>query len=147
MVAYSFQTRFAPDIQAGLKTHTIRGDRKRHARPGEALQLYCKMRHPDCFKIIPDPMCRFVDPILLVFSETRIEAIWFGVSGGCGARRVAPNRFDRFARLDGFQDAAEMHAFWYPDLKAQNPIVSFQRFPGFIIGWGKHPLATLYGAT
>ena len=145
MVAYSFQTRFAPDIQAGLKTHTIRGERKRHARPGEALQLYCKMRHPDCFKIIPDPVCRFVDPILLVFSEARIEGIWFGAPKSRGSWRVGrPDRIDRFARLDGFQDAGEMHAFWYPDLKAQNPLVSFQRFPGFIIGWGMHPLASLY---
>lgn len=41
MVAYSFQPRFAAPIEQGLKTHTLRAaGKRRHARVGEALQLY-----------------------------------------------------------------------------------------------------------
>lgn len=39
MVAYSFRKRFGPPILAGTKAQTIRADRKRHARPGEEVQL------------------------------------------------------------------------------------------------------------
>lgn len=44
MVAYSFQKRFVEPIRSGRKRQTIRADRKRHARPGEVLQLYSGMR-------------------------------------------------------------------------------------------------------
>lgn len=40
MVAYSFQPRFLGPIRSGEKTQTIRLPRKRHARPGEALQIF-----------------------------------------------------------------------------------------------------------
>ena len=38
MVAYSFKQQFAPAILSGAKCQTIRADRKRHAREGEAVQ-------------------------------------------------------------------------------------------------------------
>jgi hypothetical protein len=44
VVAYSFRQQFRPPILAGTKRQTIRADRKRHARPGEQLQLYTGMR-------------------------------------------------------------------------------------------------------
>lgn len=40
MVAYSFKPSFIPHIQAKVKRQTIRLPRKRHARAGEALQLF-----------------------------------------------------------------------------------------------------------
>ena len=136
MVAYSFQTQFAPDIQAFLKTHTIRGQRKRHARPGEMLQLYCKMRRPDCFKIIEDPECRFVDPISITFCRSRLMMIWTGPDM---QDEVLPEHFDAFARLDGFTDASAMHAFWVKQHAPQVSGTSAYQFDGFMIGWGKHP--------
>ena len=48
MVAYSFKRRFREPILAGSKQQTIRADRKRHARRGEALQLYTGMRTTQC---------------------------------------------------------------------------------------------------
>lgn len=48
MVAYSFKRQFGPPILAGTKGGTIRNDRKRHARPGEELQLYHGMRTKSC---------------------------------------------------------------------------------------------------
>ena len=61
MVAYSFQPGFAAEIIAGRKTQTIRNPRKRHAMPGEHLQLFTGMRTRYCKKIIPDPLCIGVD--------------------------------------------------------------------------------------
>lgn len=40
MVAYSFKPSFIPHILAKVKRQTIRLPRKRHARPGEGLQLF-----------------------------------------------------------------------------------------------------------
>ena len=65
MVAYSFQRRFAPPISTLVKRQTIRADRRRHARPGEMLQLFTGMRTRHCAKIIADPRCLSVEPIVL----------------------------------------------------------------------------------
>lgn len=57
MVAYSFQREFVPLIVSGHKSQTVRRHRRRHARPGEAMQLFTGMRTSHCRKIIPDPVC------------------------------------------------------------------------------------------
>lgn len=44
MVAYNFQAGFVPMILSGEKQQTIRLPRKRHARPGEKLQLFTGAR-------------------------------------------------------------------------------------------------------
>lgn len=40
MVAYSFQTRFIEPLRLKVKRQTIRLFRKRHARPGEGVQMF-----------------------------------------------------------------------------------------------------------
>ena len=57
MVAYGFKPFFEPQIIAGLKPQTVRGDRRRHAHPGDYLQLYVGMRTRHCRKIISDRRC------------------------------------------------------------------------------------------
>jgi hypothetical protein len=69
MVAYGFKWQFASPIRDGIKRHTIRLPRKRHARPGEALQLYVGMRTKSCFKIMDDPVCTRVAEIRLEFGD------------------------------------------------------------------------------
>lgn len=123
MVAYSFKRRFVAPIRTGLgdqqfvvdekcgagcllpvlpKRQTIRADRKRHARPGEELQLYCGKRTKQCF-LIGRARCICIEPIRFLI---RNDALTF-------------DRFDKqvkisdaFARQDGFADAKEMHDFW-----------------------------------
>ena len=57
MVAYSFKSQFEEPIVAREKRQTVRGFRKRHARPGEPIQLYVGMRTRNCRKILtPDPI-------------------------------------------------------------------------------------------
>jgi hypothetical protein len=108
MVAYSFNTAFVPLIEAGIKRQTIRLPRRRHARPGERIQLYQGMRTRDCRKLIPDPLCVGVD-------EVRIDLRPVGQAGG-GSMREALERVmlevngiplhgeaaDAYARGDGF---------------------------------------------
>jgi hypothetical protein len=70
MVAYSFKSFFAPQIIAGLKCQTVRADRRRHARPGEAVQLYTGMRTRACHKLVtPDPLCTQVRRIIIATSR------------------------------------------------------------------------------
>lgn len=103
MVAYSFQKQFAEPILAGTKGGTIRADRKRHARPGEDLQLYTGMRTKHC-RLIARRRCLAVEPIEL---RLRPDAIFFPFSVIVSARRL-----DAFARFDGFADWDALRAFW-----------------------------------
>lgn len=124
MVAYSFRPRFVEPIQAGTKRQTIRAERKRHARPGEALQLYTGMRTRHC-ELIGRAICERVFPVTLLFGdEAEYEGIiapGFGFAGG----------LDGFARLDGFADWKELRAFW----REHHP--GIDEFTGVLISWGE----------
>lgn len=69
MVAYGFKKFFSPQIESGHKRQTVRGNRDRHARPGERVQLYEGLRTQYCRKIIADPVCTHVVPIEIVVSD------------------------------------------------------------------------------
>jgi uncharacterized protein YqfB (UPF0267 family) len=107
MVAYSFQKRFAEPILAGTKSQTIRADRKRHARPGEELQLYTGMRTKHC-RLIARVQCIGIRPITLDLAEDMPDA---------------------FAHRDGFADWEDMRAFW----RQFHPGV--ETFTGVLILW------------
>lgn len=113
MVAYSFKRQFVEPILLGLgaslelqpvypKRQTIRADRKRHAHPGEQLQLFCGMRTKDCF-LIGRAQCISVDPIRL----------WVGADFvGVLRKASVVNVTDEFAIADGFSGAKAMFGFW-----------------------------------
>lgn len=129
MVAYSFKKRFEQPIQAGTKRQTMRNDRKRHARPGECLQLYVAMRTKQCRKILEaDPVCSSVQPVRVEFgdwgriTEIKVGAIILRSAG----------RLDDFAQKDGFDDAEDMSAFW----RQEHPeAVAVGRWEGVLIRW------------
>lgn len=106
MVAYSFQKRFAPPILAGDKRQTIRGERLRHARPGEVLQLYTGLRTKYC-RLIGTATCQLESAISIQFAASRIVYAF-----GAGVTTVFPGGLDAFARSDGFADWDDMRAFW-----------------------------------
>lgn len=135
MVAYSFKARFITPIRMGLgqplvpndfscdddaaplrpKRQTIRAvGRRRHARAGETLQLYTAMRTKQCQKI-GEAKCVYVQPIVIIVYKTKLKI------------PLATN-LNLFARADGFQDAADMHAFW---LKEHG----LGKFEGVLIRW------------
>jgi hypothetical protein len=106
MVAYSFQRQFAEPILAGTKGGTIRADRRRHARPGEELQLYVGMRTKQC-RLVARKTCLAVDPLTINFVAWRVGYV---IAGACCLRR--PAELDAFAVFDGFASFAEMAEFW-----------------------------------
>lgn len=127
MVAYSFRPRFVDPIRVGLnmipggklcgpKLHTIRADRKRHARPGEELQFYCGMRTPKCF-LIGRARCRDVRPITITFGSNPVVRIGLGklvgdIGGSEAFLMYRHGGLDMFAIEDGFASWEEMRAFW-----------------------------------
>ncbi|MDE3115789.1 MAG: ASCH domain-containing protein [Pseudomonadota bacterium] len=120
MVAYSFKAKFAEPILAGIKGGTIRGDRRRHARPGEELQLYTGMRTKQC-RLIGRRTCVAVDLISMDFGANPRISI-----GETEIARMA--LLDRLAVFDGFHNFDDMAAFW----KEEHDI---RRWAGWHIRW------------
>lgn len=125
MVAYNFQSRFVPAIEAGTKRQTIRAHgKRRHVRPGGAIQLYTGMRTRGCRKL-GDAVALRVVPIRLERHGGKYRSIT--IDGAA----LDPERLDAFARADGFSDAAEMAAYW----QATNGDAVV--FEGVLIEWGQ----------
>ncbi|NYZ17045.1 hypothetical protein HL658_31265 [Azospirillum sp. RWY-5-1] len=141
MVAYSFRPNFVDMILAGLepgeelpgmKRQTIRAHRfrGRHARPGEAIQLYAGMRTKHC-RLLGVAECTSVERVLL-----RLDAPGgVTIHGGDAptVRRIGadePELLDQFAQRDGFPRGwAELLEFWareHPDTG---------HFAGVLIRW------------
>lgn len=132
MVAYSFKQRFANPILYGLgltpvgesdplfKRQTIRADRKRHARPGEELQLYTGMRTKHCH-LIGRARCISVDPIEIHVLAGRVIIRQTSIISG--------RALDDFARADGFKMWGEMREFWHVEHPGQHV------FTGVLIKW------------
>lgn len=141
MVAYGFKSFFAPQIADLTKTHTIRGHRRRHAHAGEDVQLFQAMRTKHCRKIIPDPVCIAVLPIVIMSSDLldagiayieidgralhRDEIEPFAISDG-----FSPNRLRGIApeKMIGATARETMGRFW-------NANHGCTRFEGVIIRW------------
>ena len=125
MVAYGFKPMFAPKILDGTKRQTIRAvGKRRHARPGEELQLYTGMRTRQC-KLIARVTCEDTQPIKIVFSS-------FGVSEKIlinGKEIYGEPALDEFAKRDGFPRWLHMRAFW----KEQHGDIN--EFEGVLITW------------
>jgi hypothetical protein len=132
MVAYSFKGRFVDPIRVGLsqvslsfdcrpKRQTIRAiGKRRHARPGETLQLYCGMRSPQCFKI-GDARCTEVLPIRIVVGKHTLPTELAG-------KHIGGGHLHDFARADGFEHGEDMHAFWLDEH-------GLGEFKGVLIRW------------
>jgi hypothetical protein len=122
MVAYSFKATFRAPIITGTKRQTIRADRKRHARPGEQLQLYTGMRTRHC-RIIGRAECKRVEPVRIGVADN-----WLEVGG---QPRLTDFYFlDAFARDDGFAGGwGHMMEFW----RREHPNAPV--FSGVLIQW------------
>lgn len=120
MVAYSFKKQFAAPILAGTKAQTIRADRKRHARPGETMQLYTGMRTRVC-RLIGTATCESIHPVTINLQGNFVEISDVAKRGWEG--------LEAFARADGFDGWLSMRAFW-----AENhPGVTI--FSGMLVRW------------
>jgi hypothetical protein len=129
MVAYSFQQRFAGAIRDGRKTQTIRAlGKKRHAREGEMIQLYMGMRSSRYQKIRPDVRCLSVQNIEMGFNHHG-DIGWI-IVGELTAANVVVD-LNAFAKADGFEDVADMSAFW----RATHGPLNDAPFNGVLIRW------------
>lgn len=134
MVAYNFEERFVEPIEAGTKTQTLRAvGRRKHAKYGDSLQLYCGMRTKHCRKIIePDPICSSRADVVLKFEFGEIVDILIG------SYKLPVEDLDRFAVKDGFADVSDMTDYWH---MAVPEMVGFSgdSEPLFLISWGGEP--------
>ena len=129
MVAYSFKGRFVDLIAAGSKRQTVRAHgKKRHARPGEPIQLYTALRTRYARKIVA------VDPVV-----TRVDEIAINIGHGENAVAVTINgiplgeaELQPFAWADGFLSVADFAIFW----RAAHGV---GRFEGVVIHWDPAP--------
>jgi hypothetical protein len=126
MVAYSFNKGFVAPIRAGTKRQTIRLPRKRHARPGEELQLFTGMRTKRC-ELIGRATCTGVH-------DVRLDFVAGTVTIDDGLMLVLPADLDEFALRDGFQPRVDtarrpwpfMRAWWrqiHPGLDVFNGVL------------------------
>ncbi len=144
MVAYGFKRKFEVPIRVGLKqakvlvgnihpkTQTIRAEgKRRHARPGETLQLYCSMRTKSCFKI-GDARCINVRPITIKFGKD-FDIVTIAGEEPFGGKAEDIHRLDQFAYADGFASWEELLKFW--DAEHGQIVTKCGTFSGFLIQW------------
>ncbi|TAZ57848.1 ASCH domain-containing protein [Rhizobium ruizarguesonis] len=99
MVAYSFKSYFAPQIEDMTKCQTVRADRARHAWSGEMVQLYQGMRTRHCRRIVPDQKCAANLPLQIKLSDLLDELIATIIVNGIQLHR---DEIEEFACKDGF---------------------------------------------
>lgn len=140
MVAYSFKRRFVDPIRVGLsrvslsfdcapKLQTIRAvGKRRHARPGETLQLYHGMRSKQCFKI-GEARCVNVVGVRIHVNGGRIT-----IAPGTREEHALDKtvQLDAFAQRDGFGNWTEMQEFWRAE---HGEIARLGPFVGMLILW------------
>jgi hypothetical protein len=148
MVAYGFKERFIDPIKSGLGTYepilglqpklvrpkrqTIRAvGKRRHARPGEILQLYYGMRTKQC-RSIGVARCTEARDIVLTFGK--LSAVSIGgthMPDGSQQRQTCymGGGLDTFAQMDGFSGWADMVRFWNDEHG------SIEDFIGVLIEW------------
>lgn len=136
MVAYNFQSRFAPAVADGSKRQTVRGPRKRHAHFGEPVQLYTGLRTKAARKLVtPDPVCVVscgvvihadtVDWVMLPDMREDEKKPFMALLD------AMDDDLDTFAQADGFADWSDMRA-WFA---AQYGLP----FQGVLIAWEPAP--------
>lgn len=125
MPLLNFKKQFVPPMRAGVKNHTIRGDRKFPIKVGDILYCYCGARTKHCFKIFDKPpVCTKVLPIVINICGTALVLV--------DGERLRPDECERLAIADGFANFSEMMQFWKKEHGDKDGRVLFS---GQIIHW------------
>jgi len=134
MVAYSFQPRFVDPIRTLAKRQTMRNWRRRHARPGETVQLYTGLRTQRC-RLIGTATCTRVSVVALDFVENVI--VFVENVGVVGVSYIdMTDALDWFARADGFADWDDLRG-WFADTHD-----AVEKWSGVLIEWSDFRPAT-----
>lgn len=117
MGIYNFQPRFVPLIESGAKTHTIRANRLHADVPGNTLHLYTGLRQRGA-RLIMRTRCTDVQSIVITGREhVYVDEV-----------KLSADECEVLARLDGFDNFADMMAFW-PELFAMEKFGRAGRCP------------------
>lgn len=117
MVAYNFQSQFAGAVESGDKTQTIRPTgKRRHAQPGQSLQLYTGQRTKAC-RLLLETECSNTWGIK-IYPDGRVYLD--------GDLIDDVDLVDALAQADGFGDIPEFLWFFCP---GDDP------FEGVLIKW------------
>ena len=127
MVAYNFKSAFHGAIIAGFTVRHAGG--KRHARPGESVQIYTGLRTKDARKLIPDPVCVGLDVITI--QVDRLAKHFVGQIEINGMP-LSADQAHAFALADGFSGLEQFGRFWLATHGAG-------RFEGVVIRWEPAP--------
>lgn len=112
MVAFNFATEFSGPVELRVKKQTIRQTRR--AKVGDRIQLYTGQRTPGCRKLSAvDPVCTFVGYVAIRPDYLTV-----------GDVNQHPRDIDDFARLDGFDDYADM-CRWFANRYGQTHFVGY----------------------
>lgn len=101
MALINFQKQFADDVESGIKTQTIRTNRKHPIKPGETLYLYTGLRTNNTKKL-KEVECKDVYEIHIFPGAILMELRW-------GVIEVHDTHFlNKFAQADGFRNWTRM---------------------------------------
>lgn len=129
MIADSFKSRFAAPILTSTKTQTIRADRKRHARPGEMVQLFTGMRMRQCRRL-GETQCVAVERVLIVLPHRRQppRIVVNALEGEFVRGATWGMSLNAFDLQDGFRSFDAMVASWRKNHPGQDEF-------GVLIRW------------
>jgi len=130
VVAYSFKAQFEGALRAGDKAQTIRAlGKRRHARPGELVQIYIGMRTKDC-RLLFQSECLEVLPITI-----RRNAQDRVLLGGnpfiihLDGKSLFLHEQEQLALADGFPDLQAFYDFFYQRLPFEGVLIKWQTPP------------------
>jgi hypothetical protein len=125
MVAYNFKPQFVPLIQSGQKRQTIRAlGKRRHAKQGDALQLYTGMRTRNCQKLL-DAICTNATPIKIQPHKLGdfVTGISIYLSDSVFALDAASA--ESLAKADGFESLSEFEEFFKDRLPLEGVMIQW----------------------
>jgi len=128
MPALNFKTAFAPMVEAGIKTQTIRKPRKRPWRRGDRVHLYTGLRTQECRKLGEGEVLEVRR--LLIAADGRAR---FQQKGQLFPRYMSAQELHEFAQADGFDTTEEFVEFFRSHYGLP--------FTGDVIYWG--PVGTV----
>ncbi len=123
-----FKRKFAPFVQDGTKTHTIRLGRATRPRVGETCHCYVDPRRKT-MRLLGRWLCTAVQDIRVIISNDplRVE-IWIDGS------QLGQDEVNEFCWRDGFRPNYRRNA-WFSFATYWSEIYGFKQFDGLLIHW------------
>jgi hypothetical protein len=106
MPSLNFKAPFAPAVQSGKKTHTIRNPRKNPIKVGDRLYLYTGMRTKNCKKL-GEAICTKLQRIRLSISNSGILEVLID------GQQLTDFGIKDLAIADGFQCVEDFQYFFF----------------------------------